>query len=166
KFSAKGKEILNHLTIFRWLSIKIRRFDWPAFLRALGNRPDKSPWNETYTAAQSTSVSKIPRLHSRSVRSDFRNGRSLRYSSSNLIRSAERDSDGFLKLESLDFSRHHPLPKSVVKNATRNQATKSDKKRQRICHFSSHPLLTFRRHSPLFVTCNCRHSSPLATTRG
>jgi hypothetical protein len=81
----------------------IRRFDWPACFQVFSNRPDKSPRNKTYTAAQSASVSKIPRLHSRYVRSDFRNGRSLRPSSSNLIRSAERDSDGFLKLESLDF---------------------------------------------------------------
>jgi hypothetical protein len=33
----------------------------------------------------------------------FQNARSVRPSLSNLIRSAERDSDGFLKLESLDF---------------------------------------------------------------
>jgi hypothetical protein len=83
--------------------MQFRRFDWLAFLRALGNQPDKSPRNETYTAAQPTSVSKIPRLHSRYVRSDFRNARSVRPSSSNLIRSAELDSGGFLKLESPDF---------------------------------------------------------------
>jgi len=41
----------------------------------------------------------------------------------------------------LIFSRHHPLPKSVVKNATRNQATKSD-----------NAFVTFRRiHSWHFV---------------
>ena len=34
---------------------------------------------------------KSPRLHSRYVRSDFRNGRSLRPSSWNLIRSIKRD---------------------------------------------------------------------------
>jgi len=32
---------------------------------------------QTYTVAHSTGVSKIPRLHSRSVRSDFRNARSV-----------------------------------------------------------------------------------------
>jgi hypothetical protein len=36
-----------------------RRFDWPACFQVFSNRPDKSPWNETYTAAQSASVSKI-----------------------------------------------------------------------------------------------------------
>jgi len=43
--------------------------------------------------------------HSRPApfRCRFQNARSVRPSSSNLIRSAERDSDGFLKLESLDF---------------------------------------------------------------
>jgi hypothetical protein len=80
-------------------------------LGALTARLSGVPWKparqiavtETYTVTHSPGVSKIPRLHSRSVRSNFRNGRSLRHSSSNLIRSAERDSDGFLKLESLDF---------------------------------------------------------------
>jgi hypothetical protein len=33
----------------------------------------------------------------------FQNARSVRPSSSNVVRSAERDSSGFLKLESLDF---------------------------------------------------------------
>ena len=61
------------------------------FSATLENRPDQSLTNKTYSAAQSTSVSKIPRLHSRCVRSDFRNGRSLRQTSSNLIRSVERD---------------------------------------------------------------------------
>ena len=43
--------------------------------------------------------------HSRpaSFRCRFQNALSVRPSSSNLIRSAERDFDGFLKLESLDF---------------------------------------------------------------
>ena len=36
---------------------------------------------------------------------------------------------------------------------------KSDKKRQRIRRFLSHPLPKFRRCLPLFVTCICRHLS-------
>jgi hypothetical protein len=60
---------------------------------------------------------KSPRLHSRYVRSDFRNGRSLRPSSSNLMRSAERDSDGFLKFESLDFFETPSPTHSLRKNA-------------------------------------------------
>jgi len=51
------------------------RFDWPGFLRALGNRPDQSPSMRTETVEHSTGVLKIPRLHSRSVRSDFQNAR-------------------------------------------------------------------------------------------
>jgi hypothetical protein len=43
-----------------------------SFLR---NRPDKSPQPRTYTVTHSTGVSKILRLHSRSVRFDFRNAR-------------------------------------------------------------------------------------------
>jgi hypothetical protein len=46
---------------------------------------------------------KIPQLHSRYVRYDFRNGCSPSPSLSNLIRSAASNSDGFLKLEGLDF---------------------------------------------------------------
>jgi hypothetical protein len=53
---------------------------------ALTARLSGVPWKparqiaatETYTVAHSTGVSKIPRLHSRSVRSDFRNARSVR----------------------------------------------------------------------------------------
>jgi hypothetical protein len=54
----------------------------------------------------------------------------VRPSSSILIRSAERDSDGFLKLESLDFF-ETPSPNEIVSGkAVRNVAAKSDKGRQ------------------------------------
>src|ERR1035438_8903013 len=56
------------------------------FSAALENWTDQSPRNETYTVAQSASVSKIPRLHNHYVRSDFRNAYSLRPSSCNLVR--------------------------------------------------------------------------------
>jgi hypothetical protein len=72
-----------------------RRFDWPAFLRALGNRPDKAPQPGTYTVTHSTSVSE-PTLHCAIVRSlhsrpapfrfDFRNARS--------VRTAPKEDDG------------------------------------------------------------------------
>jgi hypothetical protein len=64
-----------------------RRFDWPAYLRALGNRPDKAPQPRTYSATHSTGVSEITlhcaivrSLHSRPApfRFDFRNARSVR----------------------------------------------------------------------------------------
>ena len=80
------------------------------FSAALENRTDQSPQNETYTVAQSTSVSKIPRLHSRCVRSDFRNDRSLRQSSRNLIRSVKREWRRFSEIENRKIlDRHHPL---------------------------------------------------------
>ena len=41
------------------------------------------------------------------------------------------------------YRRHHPLTSSLGKRADRNRATKSDKKRQRIC-----------RNMTLFVACN------------
>jgi len=44
------------------------RFDWPAFLRALGNRPDKSSPSHTYTVRHSTSVRETA-LHGAVVRS-------------------------------------------------------------------------------------------------
>jgi hypothetical protein len=65
----------------------------------------------------------------------------VRSSSFNLIRSAERDSDGFLKLESLDFF-ETPSP-TKIGSEKRNQKP-GNQKRQRIC----------------------RHSSPFAATRG
>jgi hypothetical protein len=110
-------------------------------------RSDKSPHhNETYTAAQSTSVSKIPRLHSRSVRYDFRNGRSLRPSSSNLIRSTKRDSDGFLKLESLSYF-ETPSPNEIV--GEKGGSKPSDKKRQKAAmNLSQFVALTCRLLSP------------------
>jgi hypothetical protein len=41
-----------------------RLFDWPACLQVFDNRPDNSPHgNRTYSAAHSTGISKIPRLH-------------------------------------------------------------------------------------------------------
>ncbi len=64
-----------------------RRFDWSAFLRALGNRPDKAPQPRTYSVAHSTGVSEttlhcaiVRSLHSRPApfRFDFRNARSVR----------------------------------------------------------------------------------------
>jgi hypothetical protein len=64
-----------------------RRFDWPAFLRALGNRPDKAPQPRTYSVTHSTGVSEttlhcaiVRSLHSRPApfRFDFRNARSVR----------------------------------------------------------------------------------------
>jgi hypothetical protein len=45
-----------------------RRFDWPAFLGEIGNRPDKSPQNQTWTVSHSTSVPETT-LHSAIVRS-------------------------------------------------------------------------------------------------
>jgi len=64
-----------------------RRFDWSAFLRALGNRPDKAPQPRTYLVTRSTGVSEttlhcaiVRSLHSRPApfRFDFRNARSVR----------------------------------------------------------------------------------------
>ncbi len=41
-----------------------RLFEWPACFQVFSNQPDKSPHqNRTYTAAHSTGISKIPRLH-------------------------------------------------------------------------------------------------------
>jgi hypothetical protein len=72
-----------------------RRFDWPAFLRALGNRPDKAPQPRTYSVTHSTGVSETT-LHCAIVRSlcsrrapfrfDFRNAR--------LPRVAPKEDDG------------------------------------------------------------------------
>jgi hypothetical protein len=95
--------------------------DWPVFLRhsktGQTNRLEIKPIRQR----SQHPFPKSPRLHSRYVRSDFRNGRSLRPSSSNLIRSVERDFDGFLKFESLDFfetpSPKHSLPKSTAEKA-------------------------------------------------
>ena len=36
----------------------VRRFDWSACFQVFSNRPDKSPWSETYTVTHSTSVLK------------------------------------------------------------------------------------------------------------
>jgi hypothetical protein len=88
--------------------------DWPAFLRhsktGQTNRLEMKPRRQR----SQHPFPKSPRLHSRYVRSDFRNGRSLRPSSSNLIRSVEQDSDGFLKLESLNFF-ETPSPNEIVR---------------------------------------------------
>jgi hypothetical protein len=77
-----------------------RRFDCPAFLRhsktGQTNRLEIKPIRQR----SQHPFPKSPRLHSRYVRSDFGNGSSLRPSSSNLIRSAERSFGGFLKIES------------------------------------------------------------------
>jgi hypothetical protein len=87
--------------------------DWSAFLRhsktGQTNRLEIKPIRQR----SQHPFPKSPRLHSRYVRSDFRNGRSLRHSSSNLLRSLERDSDGFLKLESLNFF-ETPSPNNFV----------------------------------------------------
>jgi hypothetical protein len=104
--------------------------DWPVFLRhsktGQTNRLEIKPIRQR----SQHPFPKSPRLHSRYVRSDFRNGRSLRPSSSNLIRSVERDFDGFLKFESLDFF-ETPSPNEIVsEKAVRNVAAKSDKGRQ------------------------------------
>jgi hypothetical protein len=67
------------------LSIAARRFDWPAFLRALGNRPDKSPqWKPSRsrthraflksrdsTAVPSAPISETPVQCGRKLASDF-----------------------------------------------------------------------------------------------
>ena len=89
------------------------------FSAALENRPDPSPQVKPRRQRSHHPFPKSPRLHSRYVRSDFRNGRSLRPSSSDLIRSLERDSDGFLKLESLDFC-ETPSP-TKIGSEKRNQ---------------------------------------------
>ena len=69
-------------------------------------------------AGQSTSVSKIPRLHSRFVRSDFRNGRSLRQSSPNFVRSVERECGRFSEIENRNIlDRHHPLNEIKVSSS-------------------------------------------------
>jgi hypothetical protein len=80
-----------------------RRLDCPAFLRHSKTGQTNRLKIEPIRQRSQHPFPKSPQLHGRYVRSDFRNGRSLRPSSSNLIRSAERDSDGFLKFESLDF---------------------------------------------------------------
>ena len=77
---------------------------------------------QTYTVAHSTVIPETP-LHFAVVRSGhfrpapfryrFQNARSVRPSSSNLIRSAERDSDGFLECESLHFC-ETPSPNEIV----------------------------------------------------
>jgi hypothetical protein len=54
---------------FSILLMKCLALGLAGFSAALENRTDQSPGNVTYTAAQSASVSKIPRLHSRFVRS-------------------------------------------------------------------------------------------------
>jgi hypothetical protein len=65
----------------------------------------------------------------------------VRPSSSNLIRSAERDSDGFLKLESLDFF-ETPSPNEIVGGKTRpeikrQKAIKSGNRLAAICRIRS-----------------------------
>jgi hypothetical protein len=83
--------------------MQFRRFDWMAFLRHSETNQTNRLEVEPIRQRSQHPFPKSPRLHSRYVRSDFRNGSSVRPSSSNLIRSAERDCDGFLKFESLDF---------------------------------------------------------------
>jgi hypothetical protein len=51
----------------------------------------------------------------------------------------------YWNLKAVNFGRHHLLPASVGKNAARNRAAKSDKKRQRICRNLSLQLVTFCR---------------------
>ena len=90
-----------------------RRLDCPAFLRHSKTGQTNRLEIEPIRQRSQHPFPKSPQLHSRYVRSDFRNGRSLRPSSSNSIRSAERDSDGFLKPESLDFF-ETPSPTKIV----------------------------------------------------
>jgi tRNA U34 2-thiouridine synthase MnmA/TrmU len=61
----------------------------------------------------------------------------------------------FSNLKALIFSRHHLLPTSVGKSAARNQAAKSNKKRQQTCCFLPHPLSKI-----------CRYLLPFAARRG
>src|SRR5208282_4184168 len=70
--------------------------------RLIGNLDGHALIGRSKTALNSAVVRSC---HSRPApfRCRFQNARSVRPSSCNLIRSAERDSDGFLKLESLDF---------------------------------------------------------------
>jgi hypothetical protein len=81
----------------------IRRFDWPAFLRhsetAQTNRLEIKPIRQR----SQHPFPKSPPLHSRYVRSDFRNGRSLPRHHGILYVQPNGVSGGFLKLESLDF---------------------------------------------------------------
>ena len=50
-FNRMLRDTANHLIIIRLG--ECRRFDWPAFLRALGNRPDKPPqWNPRRSRTQ------------------------------------------------------------------------------------------------------------------
>jgi hypothetical protein len=89
----------------------LRRFDWPAFLRrsetGQTNRRNTNLDGHALNGRSKTALhSAVVRLcHSRPApfRCRFQNARSVPPSSSNLIRSAERDFDGFLILESLDF---------------------------------------------------------------
>jgi hypothetical protein len=95
--------------------------DWPAFLRhsktGQTNRLEIKPIRQR----SQHPFPKSPRLHNRYVRYDFRNGRSLRPSSSNLIRSAKRNSDGFLKLESLTFF-ETPSPKHSLRKMAQKKS--------------------------------------------
>ena len=45
----------------------VRHFDWPACFQVFSNRPDKSPWSETYTVTHSTSVLKSRSIQPSSV---------------------------------------------------------------------------------------------------
>jgi len=102
--------------------------DWPAFLRhsktGQTNRLEIKPIRQR----SQHPFPKSPRLQNRYVRYDFRNGRSLRPSSSNLIRSAKRNSDGFLKLESLTFF-ETPSPNEIVRG--KDSAKRGGKKREK-----------------------------------
>jgi hypothetical protein len=75
----------------------------------------------------------------------------VRPSSSNLIRSAERDFDGFLKLESLDFF-ETPSP-TKIGSEKRNQKPGDEKRRKATTHLS------------LFVASTPEFSSALAAFR-
>jgi hypothetical protein len=106
----------------------IRRFDWPAFLRhsetAQTNRLKIKPIRQR----SQHPFPKSPPLHSRYVRSDFRNGRSLPRHHGILYVQPNGVSGGFLKLESLDFWMT-PSPNEIVWK--KDGSKPSGKKRQK-----------------------------------
>jgi hypothetical protein len=109
----------------------------------------------TYTAARSAFVSKIPRLLSRSVRSDFRNGFSLHPSSSNFDTFNQTwFLAAFRNMKAGNFGWHHLLTKSLRAKVVRIKATRSDNELVAICRLRSSKSVAFCRSKlSLLVAC-------------
>ena len=112
----------------------------------------------TYTAARSAFVSKIPRLLSRSVRSDFRNGFSLHPSSSNFDTFNQTwFLAAFRNMKAGNFGWHHLLTKLLGGKVARNVAAKNDKRRQWICRSLLQWCGEICRSLPPYDAGSCRH---------